>query len=122
MLFQGFYNQLNEAFKSKDIAVISRFTAPEWIGSAPDGSSVTREQLMDNVRKMFASLDVLSWDRKVTKVKESNGHFDVTAGCPLKTKNKTGEIEEQPINNVDTWFEAPDGWVIVRSRPAEEGD
>lgn len=121
-LFQGYYDEIEEAFKNKDLATISRFTAPEWTGWDPNGSAVTREKLMDNVRNMFETVDVLSWPRKVTKVKETNKHFDVTAGCPLRTKNKQGEIEEQPITNVDTWFESPEGWVIVRSRPAKEGD
>lgn len=118
-LFQGFYDEIEQAFKNKDLATISKYTAPEWTGWAPDGSTVTREQLMQNVQKMFDTVDILSWSRKVTNVKEEYGHYDVTAGCPLKTRNKKGEIEENDITNVDTWFEAPGGWVIVRSRPAD---
>jgi hypothetical protein len=118
-LFQGFYSEIEQAFKNKDLETISRFTAPEWTGWAPDGSTVTREQLMQNVQKMFDTVDILSWSRKVTNVEEDGGHYDVTAGDVLRTKNKAGEIEEKNLNNVDTWFQSPEGWVIVRSRPAE---
>lgn len=117
-MFQGFYSEIEQAFKSKDLAMISKFTAPEWTGWSPDGSTVTREQLMQNVQKMFDTVDVLGWNRRVGNIKEENGHYDVTAGDVLKTKNKEGEIEEKNLTNVDTWFQSPEGWVIVRSRPA----
>src|SRR5687768_14607102 len=117
-LFQGFYLEIEEAFKNKNLETISKFTAPEWTGWAPDGSTVTREQLMQNVQKMFDTVDILSWSRKVTDVKEESGHYDVTAGEVLKTKNKEGEIEDKNLVNVDTWFRSPEGWVIVRSRPS----
>jgi hypothetical protein len=116
---EGVYRLLDMAFQKKNLEGIASYVAQEWTGRAND-QSVSRDQLIENVRGQFERFNDIRWERTIEPLREDNGEFTVRAsGIYRAVEADSGKTVEMMLVNDDTWAKRAGGWQIVRSISVE---
>lgn len=107
---QGIYAEIEEAFRTKDLDVVAKYIAPNWVGMMGD-EPVDRVQLLRNVKGQFETLDDISWPRTIAVIRSDATRIKVKAeGVYRATQRESGEPFEIALTNEDTWILGPEGW------------
>jgi hypothetical protein len=113
------YAEIEEAFRNKALDTLAKYIAPGWTGVAGE-HTVTRDELLDNVRGQFETLDDISWPRTITLVSAGPDRIVVNAaGTYRAIQRENGEPFELYLANEDTWTHGPNGWQNSGSRSLE---
>ena len=115
------YAEIDEAFRNKDLDAVARHTAPDWSGTTGE-KTVTRDQLLENVRMQFETLENISWNRTVNLVSADDDRIVAKAtGVFRAVKRANGDPVELNLANEDTWRRGPTGWQVSHSVALEPG-
>jgi ketosteroid isomerase-like protein len=64
-LLEGYYAEMEEAFRRNDIGGITRFFSPDYVSYERGGTRVARAQTVEGLARMMETLRDVSWKREV---------------------------------------------------------
>jgi len=109
------YRDIDKAFRHKDLDTVAKHIAPNWTGTDA-GKPVTRQDLLDNVKRMFDTLSDITWPRTVKPVSVDEHKVVVIAeGDYRAKKTESGEPVEMHLSNKDTWTDQGGEWKVSAS-------
>ena len=112
---RAIYSEIETAFRTKDLDGVAKYISTSFTGAHGE-HTVTRDDLLENVRTQFQDYDDISWPRRIGDAHTEGDKITVRAeGTYRAIKAENQEPIKMELANHDTWQDGPEGWQCVHS-------
>ena len=114
----------HQAYEAKDLATLASQISPEYVAVRPDGSTMTRDDLVSYIRSNLERwVRITAWSNKIESLR-LNGADAVVDMRQRVTRIQIVDgreaVVESAVLQTETWRPTPDGWKLLSVRDERE--
>lgn len=119
-LLEGYYAEMEAAFRRNDIAGITRFLTPDYVSYERGGTRVARAQTVAGLARMMETLRDVSWKREVRSLTVKDERATATVHGLFEATSVEADGTHTPfafdITAEDVWVRDGEGWRTAQAR------